>query len=97
MQTWTHSPVVALVSQSGDSFVMMALEAQARKSCFLACRVQSGWLHWCERVPESRWTGVLGGDKINQAGFGLTGNKQVPSEMLAVLVLLNIICFVLKD
>lgn len=96
MQAWTHSLVVALVSQSGDSSAMMPLEAQGRKSCLLAHTVQFGWFHLCERVPESRWTGVLGGDKVNQADFGLAGSKQVSSEMLAVLRLLNIICFVLK-
>lgn len=37
------------------------------------------------RVLESRWAGVLGGDKVTPADLGLTGGKQVVSEMLAVL------------
>lgn len=92
--------VVALVCQSradGDSSVMMLLEAQGRRSCPLACTVQSGWFYLCEGVLESRWTGVSGEDNVNQADFGLAGRKQVSSEMLAVLRPLNIICFVLKD
>lgn len=50
-----------------------------------------------EVVPEPSWTRVLRGNKVNQAGFGLTGSKQVSSAMLALLRLLNSICFVLKD
>ena len=100
MQAWTHSPVIDLVCQSGaegDSSMMMPLEAQGRKGCLLACTVQSGCFHLGERVPESRRTGVSGGDNVNQADFGLAGSKQVSSEMLAFLRPLNIICFVLKD
>lgn len=39
----------------------------------------------CVRVLESRWAGVLGGDKVTPADLGLTGGKQVVSEMLAAL------------
>lgn len=96
MQAWTCSPVVALVSRSSDSSVMMLLETQGRESCLLPCTVQAGWFHFGARVPESRWTGVSEEDKVNQADFGLAGGKQVLSEMLAALRLLNIIFFVLK-
>ena len=32
--------------------------------------VQSGGFCLCERVPEPRWAGVLGGENGSQAGFG---------------------------
>lgn len=31
VQAWTHSPAVDLVSQSGDGFMTMLLEAQGRR------------------------------------------------------------------
>lgn len=45
----------------------------------------------CGRVLEFRWAGILGRDKVTQADLGLTDDKQVLSEMLAVLRTFNII------
>lgn len=57
------------------------------------------WFSWVlplvATVQAPRWTGVSGG--VNQAGSVLTGSKQVSSEVLAVLRVLNSICFVLQD
>lgn len=72
----------------------MLLGPQGRRIYLLTCTVQAGWFHLSARVQVGS---SLGGDKVNQAGFSLTGSKRVSSEMLAVLRPLNIICFVLKD
>lgn len=76
MQAWTHLPVVALVSQSGDSSVMMLLEAQERKSYLLAAQfsLDGFTCAGCLRVQVDK---SLGRDKVSQAGFGLTGSQQV--------------------
>lgn len=91
MQAWTDLPVVALASRSGDSSMMVLLEAQERKSYLLAAQFSPDGFTCagCRRVQVDR---SLGRDKVSQAGFCLPGSQQVSNTCSPKAIKYHLLC-----